>query len=73
MPFHIGERHVGALRALELAPVRVSLYKAVRTLCTSLQGEQLMPGSMKRVTCIRRMGTMNCLPLPHEELSSYWG
>jgi len=29
MPFPTGERRVGALRMLELAPVRVTLYNAV--------------------------------------------
>jgi hypothetical protein len=63
---------VGVLRTLELAPVRVRLYKAVRTRDTPLSGEQLTPGSIKRVTCIRNMGTMNCLPRPYEDLSSSW-
>ena len=57
MPFPTGERHVGALRMLELAPVRVTLYNAVRIRYTPVQGEQLTPGLMKCVTCSRSMGT----------------
>ncbi len=66
MPFPTGERRVGALRMLELAPVRVTLYNAVRIRYTPLQGEQLTLGLMKCVTCSRSMGTMNCLPLPYK-------
>ncbi len=40
IPFPSGERHVGTLRMLELAPVRVTLYNAVRIRYTPLQGEE---------------------------------
>jgi hypothetical protein len=49
---------------LELAPIRVTLYNAVRTRNTPVQGEQVTPGLMECVTCSGSMGTVNCLPLP---------